>query len=310
MGQQRRPRPVRGGQGAGLAAGVAVIAALAGCSTSSGSDVATSSPAAPATSAAASATATPAGSPAASASAAAFAPIVEQFDPGHPARTRPAPASCGGQPTTIAIEQCYEAKIESTDARIDAVQLARYQSAPRAGRLAISAGDSAWLSARQPVCARAFHGGGTIDEIDTAGCLLAESTARLVSVRRITPPEAVLKSTDSTDPRALAWYTTPGGSRIAMTDTQGDSSGGVIIAWVIIGGAQGFLVNPAQFTYGDGSFTDTGKVQPPSPAGHRVSPGAEYQFDVDYRHLAADPNASKGTGGWVYAPGSPVAVWR
>ncbi len=95
-----------------------------------------------------------------------------------------------------------------------------------------------------------------------------------------------------------------------MTDTQGDSSGGVIIAWVIIGGAQGFLVNPAQFTYVDGSFTDTGQVQPPSPAGHRVSPGAEYQFDVDYRHLAADPDASKGTGGWVYAPGSPVAVWR
>ena len=281
MGRQRRSRPVRGGRGpawplALIAAGVAVIAALAGCSTSSGSDVATSSPAAPATSAAASATA---GSPAASASAAAFTPIVEPFDPGHPARTRPAPASCGGQPTTLAIEQCYEAKIESADARIDAVQLARYQSAPQAGRLAITAGDSAWLSARQPVCARAFHGGGTIDEIDTAGCLLAESTARLDSVRGITPPEAVLKSTDSTDPSALAWYTTPEGSRIAMIDTQGDSSGGVIIAWVIIGGAQGFLVNPAQFTYVDGSFTDTGKVQAPSPAGHRVSPGAEYQFD-------------------------------
>lgn len=131
----------------------------------------------PATSATASATATPAGSPAASASAAAFGPIVEPFDPGHPARTRPAPASCGGQPTTLAIEQCYEATIESADARIDAVQLARYQNAPQAGRLAITAGDSAWLSARQPVCARAFHGGGTIDEIDTAGCLLAESTA-------------------------------------------------------------------------------------------------------------------------------------
>ena len=42
----------------------------------------------------------------------------------------------------------------------------------------------------------------------------------------------------------------------------------------------------------------------------RVSPGAQYQFVIDYRHLPADPNASKGTGGWVYAPGRPVAVWR
>ncbi len=281
----------------------AVIGALAGCSTSSGSDVATSSPASATASAAA-------GSPAVSASGAAFTPIVEPFDPGHPARTKPAPASCGGQPTTVAIEQCYEAKIESADARIDAVLLARYQSAPQAGRAAITASASAWLSARQPVCARAFHGGGTIDEVDTAGCLLAESTVRLDALKGITPPEEILKSTDSTDPSALSWYTTPEGSRIAMIDTQGDSSGGVIIAWVIIGGAQGFLVNPAQFTYVDGSFTDTGKVQAPSPTGHRVTPGAQYQFDIDYRHLPADPNASKSTGGWVYAPGSPVAVWR
>ena len=298
----------RGASAARMAAGTAaisaaVLGALTGCSTSSGSDVATSSPA--------SATAsTSAGSPAASASAAAFTPIVEPFDPGHPARTKPAPASCGGQPTTLAIEQCYEAKIESADARIDAVLLPRYQSAPQAGRVAITATESAWLSARQPVCARAFHGGGTIDEIDTAGCLLAESTARLDALKGITPAEEILKSTDSTDPSALSWYTTPEGSRIAMIDTQGDSSGGVIIAWVIIGGAQGFMVNPAQFTYVDGSFTDAGKVQAPSPAGHRVTPGAQYQFDVNYRNLGADPNASKGTGGWVYAPGSPVALWR
>jgi uncharacterized protein YecT (DUF1311 family) len=312
MAKQRGSSPVRGGVGAGLVTGVAVIGALAGCGGSGGPAGSSSTALAQATaSVAATASATVAGSPAASASAtAAFTPIVEPFDPGHPARARPAPASCGGQPTTLAIEQCYEAKIEGADARIDAVQLARYQSTPQAGRAALTTGDSAWLSARQPVCARAFNGGGTIDEIDTAGCLLAESTARLDAVNGISPPEAVLKSTDSTDPSALSWYTTPEGSRIAMIDTQGDSSGGVIIAWVIIGGAQGFLVNPAQFTYVDGSFTGAGKVQAPSPAGHRVSSGAEYQFDIDYPHLPADPNASKGTGGWVYAPGRPVAVWR
>ncbi len=128
-GRPRGRRPVtgrrttgRGASAARRAAGpavtsAAVIGALAGCSTSSGTVVATSPPSASATSAGASGAAT-AGSPAASASAAAaFTPIVEPFDPGHPARTRPAPASCGGQPTTLAIEQCYEAKIESADRR-------------------------------------------------------------------------------------------------------------------------------------------------------------------------------------------------
>jgi hypothetical protein len=155
------------------------------------------------------------------------------------------------------------------------------------------------------VCAKAFHSGGTIDGIDVAGCLLAESTARLDAVKGTTPPEAKLKSTDNTDPSALSWYTTPEGSRIAMSDTQGDSTGGVIIAWVIIGGAKGFLVNPAQFSYVDGSFTDPGKVQAPSPSGHQVPPGAVYQFSIDYSHLSADP--AHGQGGWVYAPAPP---WR
>ena len=36
----------------------------------------------------------------------------------------------------------------------------------------------------------------------------------------------------------------------------------------------------------------------------------QYQFTVDYSHLSSDPNSAKGTGGFVYAPGSPVAVWR
>jgi uncharacterized protein YecT (DUF1311 family) len=304
----------RGARLAGAAIGVAVvIGALAGCGGSAGSASGSSTPAAQATAstarAAAAATASGAGTATASA-AAAFTPIVEPFDPGHPATSKPAPATCGGQSSTLAIEQCYEARTENTDAAIDAVQLARYQSGSQAQRAVIAAADIAWLSARQPVCAKAFHSGGTIDGIGTAGCLLSESTARLDALKGMAPPEAVLKSTDNTDPSALSWYTTPEGSRIAMTDTQGDSTGGVIIAWVVIGGADGFLVNPAQFSYVDGSFTDQGKVQAPNPAGHRVSPGAEYQFDIDYSHLSADPHAGQDTGGWVYAPGTPVAVWR
>ena len=166
-----------------------------------------------------------------------------------------------------------QAKTENADAAIDTVQLARYQGGSAAQRAAILADDSAWLAARQPVCAEAFAGGGAAGQVDIAACLLDESTARLDALQGITPPEAVLKATDNTDPRAFSWYTTPKGSRIAMVDTQGDGTGGAVIAWVIIGGADGFVVNPGQFYFSDGSFTDHGVVQPPDPSFHRVSRG-------------------------------------
>jgi hypothetical protein len=128
-------------------------------------------------------------------------------------------------------------------------------------------------------------------------------------VQGIAPPEARLKSTDSIDPNQLSWYTTPEGSRIAEIDTQGDQTGGAIISWVIIGGADGFVINPGQFYFQDGSFTDHGVIQPPDPAHHRVATGVEYQFGIDYSHLSADPAGTKRTGGYLYAPGTPVAVW-
>jgi hypothetical protein len=31
---------------------------------------------------------------------------------------------------------------------------------------------------------------------------------------------------------------------------------------------------------------------------------------ADYSHLSSDPNSAKGSGGFVYAPGNPVARWR
>jgi uncharacterized protein YecT (DUF1311 family) len=237
-------------------------------------------------------------------------PIVEPFDPGHPATTKAAPASCGGQATTLAVQQCYQAQTENMDASIDTVQQSAFQNGSPAQRTAILGDDSAWLSARQPVCTKAFAGDGRPDGADVAHCLLDESTARLGAVKGITPPEAMLKATDSINPADLSWYTTPKGSRIAMVSTQGDSSGGAIIAWTIIGGAAGFVVNPAQFYFQDGSYLNHGVAEPPSPAGHRVAPGAEYQFDIDYQHLSADPNATKGMGGYLYVPGVPVAAWQ
>ena len=319
MSQARSGRSAVGG-GRTISGGLAVAAAsaaaigvLAGCGGSSGSTAGSAATCATTSAATgATASASPGGTATASAGAstgAAFVAITEPFDPGHPAAAKSAPASCGGQDTTLAIEQCYEAKTESADAAIDAMRQASFAGASAAQQAAINSDDSGWLAARGPVCAKAYQTGGTIDGINIGGCLLDESTARLDALKGITPPEAQLKSTDSTSLSQLSWYTTPAGSRIAMIDTQGDATGGVIIAWVVIAGADGFAVNPAQFSYRDGSFTDAGQVQGTGADGHRVTAGTEYQFNVDYSTLSADPHAGK-AGGWVYAPGTPAAVWR
>jgi uncharacterized protein YecT (DUF1311 family) len=297
----------------GPARAMVILVMLAGALTACGSASSSgsgSAPAAQATGSSSSGAAAPSASASATAGTTAFAPIVEPFDPGHPAKHGPAPASCGGQATALAVERCYQARTENTDTVIDAVQLSRYQGGSPAQQAAILADDSAWLAARQPVCAAAFQGGGSVVAEDVAACLLDESTARLDALQGITPPEAMLKATDNTNPLAFSWYTTPKGSRIAMVDTQGDGTGGAIIAWVIIGGADGFVVNPSQFYFSDGSFIDHGVVQPPDPSFHRVPPGTEYQFAIDYSRLSADPHAAQGTGGYAYVPGAPVAVWK
>jgi uncharacterized protein YecT (DUF1311 family) len=282
----------------------ALIGLAAGCSSSSSSNSSGST-----------ATTSPSSPPSAHAtSAPPFAAIVEPFDPGHPAQVKSAPADCGSQSNTLAIVQCYETKTETADAQIDTVQQGFYKSAPLFSvKAAIVAEDTAWLNARGPVCKTAFNTGGnpnTIDQINVASCLLDESTARLDGIKNIIPPEAKLKSTDSTDPSQLSWYTTPEGSRIAEIDTQGDQTGGAVISWVVIGGADGFVVNPKQFFFQDGSFTDLGVIQGTNPTYHKVPAGVMYQFGIDYSKLSSDPNATKGSGGYVYVPGTPVAVWR
>jgi len=278
---------------------VVLAVTLAGCGSSGSSG--SPGPAASSSPAAAGGTA--------SAATVAFVSIVEPFDPGHPARAEPAPASCGGQSTAIEIERCYQAKTENVDAQIDVAQSARYSSAASAERKTILAQDSAWLAARAPVCAAAFNTGGTIDGISAAACLLDESSARLAAVKGITPAEARLKGTDSTDPNQLSWYTTPEGSRIAEISTQGDQTGGAVVAWVIVGGPNGFMVNPRQFYFQDGSFTDPGVPEPSTPSYYRVPTGKKFEFDIDYSKLAKDPNANKSAAGYLYAPGNPVAVW-
>jgi uncharacterized protein YecT (DUF1311 family) len=291
----------RGGLARGaLLAGVISLAAGCGSSPSSGSGAG----------AAATAPAGATASSAPAASVAGFADIVEPFDPGHPARIKPAPASCGSQSSTLTIEQCYEAKTENTDAQIDAVQEGKYAAASSAGKATILAQDLAWLNARAPVCTVAFDTGGTIDGVETAACLLDESTSRLWAVKGLTPPVSMLTSTDNSDPDFFSWYTTPEGSRIGELSTQGDQSGtGSIIAWTIIGGADGFIINPRQFYYADGSFTDYGTIVGPNPTYHRVATGVEYVFDIDYSHLNQAPTGHPDSG-FEYVPGTPVAIWH
>jgi uncharacterized protein YecT (DUF1311 family) len=281
----------------------AVISLAAGCGSSSASSSSGGAGAAATTPAGGAASSTPTGS------AAGFVDIVEPFDPGHLARTRPAPASCANQSSTLAFEQCYDTKTENTDAEIDAVQQAKYAAASSAGQAAILAQDQAWLKARAPVCTVAFDTGGTLDKVNIASCLLDESTARLWAVKGLTPPESMLKNTDNADPDFYSWYTTPEGSRIAELSTQGDQTGtGSIIAWTIIGGADGFIINPKQFYFADGSFTDYGTIVGPNPTYHRVATGVEYTFDIDYSHLSQAPTGNPNEG-FEYVPGTPVAIW-
>ena len=237
----------------------------------------------------------------------AFVPIVELFDPGHPARAKKDPGNCAKKQTTIALEFCFDTKAENTDAAIDAAQLSRFKRSGTAQREAINTQDRAWFAARLKVCEAAYHSGGTIDGVDIGSCQLDESTARLYSVTGRRAPLARLSQTDIDSVSQLSYFTTAGGSRIAMIDTQGDRTGGEVVAWVIIGGYQGFTVNPAQFSYKDGSFTDAGVVQRPNPRGHHVKPGGVYQFSIDYSTISHDPHSG---GGFEYAPGGKeLAVW-
>ena len=85
--------------------------------------------------------------------------------------------------------------------------------------------------------------------------------------------------------------------------------GGAVVAWVIVGGANGFVVNPRQFYFQHGSFTDPGVPEPSTPSCYRVPTGTKFEFDIDYSKLGKDPNAGKSGAGYFYAPGAPVAVW-
>ena len=144
---------------------------------------------APASAATLSAASPSAVSPSASVTAAAFADIIEPWDPGHPARSETRPrADCGTQASTVTIEQCYEAKAENADAKIDAVQQGRYAAASPSARMAILT-HRPCLAGRPGAGVRGqpFRPGAPSTGSTLSACLLDESTARLDAVEGIVP---------------------------------------------------------------------------------------------------------------------------
>ena len=238
---------------------------------------------------------------------AAFAPIIEPFDPGHAAVTRTGGGNCSNSQTTVAAETCFEDKAEDTDVAIDSLRRAQFAAANAAGKAAIRTDDALWIKGRPEICAAAYQSGGSIDQVDIASCLADVSAARLAGLKG-TVPEGHLQGTDSTDVSQPAYFTSADGTRIGLIHAQGDQTGGAVVAWVVIGGYRGYRVEPAQFLYVDGTFTDLGILQDGAAAGHRVGVGQLYQFGVDYTRLASDPGAARGTGEFEVSAGGVTEV--
>ncbi len=250
--------------------------------------------------------------PAARAPKVAFQPIHEFWDANRVARHRDVTAACAHDRSTRQIATCFEDRAENSDVvtdRVRAKAFAVVRSA--AAKEAINGDDRAWLAERSPVCDAGYASSqGTIVQILVARCLAAESAARLDTVEGRAVPTAQLEVTDSIDPVDTPYATAGDGTRIGAIDTQGDATGGAVIAWVVIAGYRGFTVRPTGFPYVDGSFVDHGIVEG-GAAGHHLAPGTEYVFDVDYSTLAKDPRARAGKGRFEYRQGHDVVgAWR
>jgi uncharacterized protein YecT (DUF1311 family) len=240
----------------------------------------------------------------------AFVPIREAWDGNRVARVRDAAAACHADTSTLAIVTCDEDRAENADVLIDTVRSGDFAAVTtNAARIAINTDDRDWLANRAPVCEAGYpaSGGGTIVEILVAACQRDVSAARLDAVKGVAAPTAQLQTTDDLDPDAAPYATTGAGTRIAAIDTQGDQTGGVVIAWIVIAGYRGFTVAPSSFTFVNGAYTDKGIVQG-HPLGHHIRAGREYVFDIDYSRLGSDRS---GTGRFEYRSGRHVvAAWK
>ena len=296
VGAPVRSRLGRRGRGGGAGAGLAVLAICAVVASTAGGAAA----------------AVPASPQRPAAISPVFQPIREVWAGGAAATAQDATAACRGAVSTLAMETCAEARTENLDVQIDAFRERAFRSARTAGaKAAINRDDAAWLANRIPVCRAGLAGaGGTIVGVVVATCEQDVSGARLAALAGRTVATAQLTATDQVDPAATQFVTAATGTRIGAIDTQGDQTGGVVIAWVVDGGYHGAVVDPSAFTYRDGTFVDRGVVVG-HVAGHVVAPGRQYVFDIDYSRLAMDPHRRSGAGRFEYVSGGEVvAAWR
>jgi uncharacterized protein YecT (DUF1311 family) len=152
--------------------------ALAGCSstvTSAGPTTPTtaSSPSAepsdqPTTPTTPAAATTPSTAPTSSTSSLHYVKIVEPF-------SKPGP--CKEDGNTLEMTACLLKQVQTADQRVDALQRKRFEQADPADQAGLLADDAKWLKQRHTTCA-ADRTGGTIDQINAAGCLLKGAQAR------------------------------------------------------------------------------------------------------------------------------------
>lgn len=209
----------------------------------------------------------------ASTSPSAFVPIVEPFDSGHPARAQSAPPAggCSAMTSTVDIATCELDQAETTDARIDAVQRGRFDAASPAGAAAINADDRAWLAARGPICQAAYHSGGSIDQINIAGCIRAESATRLAVFTHSLPSPVTGTANWAGNDRQPSYVTLADGTRIGVTVSPDTS--GLTVTFIVVAGYRGLALSAGQFGRVQGGQVVAGPAAgPPELAGTQLAP--------------------------------------
>ena len=189
---------------------------------------------------------------------------------------------------------------------------ARYASASPAERATILAQDSAWLAARGAGVRRRLQHRRHHRRDQRRG-LPARREQRPARRGQGDHPAGGQCSRAPTAPTRTSCPGTPRrkGPASPRSTPRATRPAAAIVAWVIVGGADGFVVNPKQFYFQDGSFTDPGIARAAEPRLFTASrPARSTSSPSTTPRLAKDPNANKSAAGYLYAPGTPVAVWR
>lgn len=164
------------------ATALAVMASLAGCDRPADTG-ATSAGSVDTTIAAAPAPQAPAATPpeaAASSGAAADASSVE-------ARYSPAYDACmssgeAAQGVTVAMADCTSAEIEVQDAKLNAAYQQAMRGLEEAPRQKLREAQRAWIKFRDTKCASEANSGGTMDILNSGGCILDATVRRTIEL--------------------------------------------------------------------------------------------------------------------------------